>query len=552
MSDAGHVVESCKGQLCAAPVSPYLWQAECMLLSTLLLVVSPVLVQAQASPTDYQRGVSLLKSDDAQAALRAFKLASAQPRFAVPASVGAARACARLGQVDAAFGWLGKAVAGGWGQRQVLASDVDLQRLAKDPRFAVVIPPLREGADAFLEPTRVLHSWDGEAGGDQYGWVARRMGDLDGDGAIDFASTAPTWNGSRGAVYVISSRTGKLLFRYDGKVPGMQVGNAVSGEVDVNGDGLCDVIVGAPGFGTQAGKAIVLSGKDGAVLHELTRGVPSDQYGMKVSGIEDLNGDGLAEIAVGAAGDGAGRVLVHSGKDGSVLFEIEGEVAGDQFGTSLDGTTAGGHRMLVVGAPKAGEARTGRAYVYQCTAEAAERHFLIETDKTGSNLGQYFVTWLGDVNGDGVPDAYASDWGNSCKGPGTGRVFVHSGADGSRLLTISGHQAGEGFGTTAAVCGDANGDGSADMIIGAWQHGAVAKSAGACYLHSGKDGSLLHQWSATQGGDTLGFDAVGLGDVDGDGGHDFLLTSAWSTVQNGRQGRVFLVAGPVYPAQAHK
>ncbi|MGK0219478.1 MAG: hypothetical protein ACI9HE_002981, partial [Planctomycetota bacterium] len=43
-------------------------------------------------------------------------------------------------------------------------------------------------------------------------------------------------------------------------------------------------------------------------------------------------------------------------------------------------------------------------------------------------------------------------------------------------------------------------------------------------------------------------DAVGLGDVDGDGAHDFLLTSAWSTLEHGRQGRVFLVAGPHFDA----
>ena len=45
-------------------------------------------------------------------------------------------------------------------------------------------------------------------------------------------------------------------------------------------------------------------------------------------------------------------------------------------------------------------------------------------------------------------------------------------------------------------------------------------------------------------GDTLGFDATGLGDVDGDGAVDFLLTSGWSEVRGPRTGRVFVVAGP--------
>ena len=53
-----------------------------------------------------------------------------------------------------------------------------------------------------------------------------------------------------------------------------------------------------------------------------------------------------------------------------------------------------------------------------------------------------------------------------------------------------------------------------------------------------------------QAGDTLGFDAVGLGDVNGDGAIEFLLTSAWSTVAYGRPGRVFVVSGAAPVAES--
>ena len=53
-----------------------------------------------------------------------------------------------------------------------------------------------------------------------------------------------------------------------------------------------------------------------------------------------------------------------------------------------------------------------------------------------------FVSVLGDVDGDGVPDVYASDCTNAAKGPSTGRVYVHSGKDGQRLLTLTGERPG--------------------------------------------------------------------------------------------------------------
>ena len=61
-----------------------------------------------------------------------------------------------------------------------------------------------------------------------------------------------------------------------------------------------------------------------------------------------------------------------------------------------------------------------------------------------------FLSVVGDVNGDGMPDVYASDWSNAAKGPSTGRVYVRSGVDGHSLLTLTGETAGEGFGIGVA------------------------------------------------------------------------------------------------------
>jgi hypothetical protein len=156
-----------------------------------------------------------------------------------------------------------------------------------------------------------------------------------------------------------------------------------------------------------------------------------------------------------------------------------------------------------------------------------------------------FVSVLGDTDGDGVPDIYASDWSNTAKGRSTGRVYVHSGADGHRLLTLTGDTAGEGFGTTLAVAGDVDHDGHADLVVGSWQYAGAAISGGRAILYSGKDGSILKTYTCKTPGDTFGFDAVGLGDVDGDGADDLLITSGWSSVHGFHSGRVFILASGV-------
>jgi hypothetical protein len=62
---------------------------------------------------------------------------------------------------------------------------------------------------------------------------------------------------------------------------------------------------------------------------------------------------------------------------------------------------------------------------------------------------------------------------------------------------------------------------------------------------SGKDGAVLATYTGKVPGETLGFDTDGMGDVDGDGRIDFLLTSAWSLVNGARSGRTLVVKGVV-------
>jgi len=410
-------------------------------------------------------------------------------------------------------------------------------------------PASAAAARALFEPElRVLHELVGEAAGDQFGWIGRNAGDCDGDGVNDVLLSAPSHAGWSGRIYVHSGKSGKVLFTHTGK-PGEQLGIGIERAGDVNRDGFADVIAGAPGAKGSRGEALVLSGKDGKLLLALAGEAPGDNFGRKVSNAGDVDGDGHADLLVGAdqsdsAGVDAGRAYLFSGKDGTLLLCLDGEMAGDKFGVSLAGVTQGGSTWLLVGAGDAGEKKGGRAYVFEWKpGREAELVYTVEADETGVGLGRMFVSWVGDVDKDGFPDAYVSDWENNAKGPSTGRVYVHSGKSGERLHVLTGEHPGDGFGIGTADVGDCDGDGHADLLIGAWQCREAAPSGGKCYLYSGKSGAVLRAWVCTLAGETFGFDTTGMGDVDGDGAIDFLITNAWSGVAGKQSGRAFLLAG---------
>jgi hypothetical protein len=491
-------------------------------------------------------GVAYQRAHDLDRALAANRRAHELTPEWPPTMYNIAVVYALKHDADAAFEWLVKAKATHKLDMTQVETDASLSSLKSDARFAAVLPAASDFIDPFVEPTNVIKEWDGEAGGDQFGWIARVAGDVDHDRVPDVVTSAPTKDvggAAAGRVYMYSTKSGALLWSVSGH-PGDQLGLGVEGAGDTNRDGIPDVIASAPG----AGKAYVYSGKDGRVLLTLAAEKTSDSFGRHVSGVGDVNGDGYADVIVGApdnsaGGEGAGRAYVYSGKDGRVLLTLTGEAAHDSFGSAVAGSTRDKKPLLIVGAPGAGPRHAGRVYVY--TSLSARPAFVIEADATGAALGAMFLSTIGDINHDGVPDVYVSDFSNAAKGPQTGRIYVHSSGDGQRLLTLTGDTAGEGFGIGPANAGDVDGDGHDDLIVGAWQYGGAAISGGRAYLYSGKDGHLMKTFTCRTPGDTFGFDAVGMGDVDGDGTIDFLITSAWSGIHGFHSGRVFIVSSGV-------
>jgi hypothetical protein len=268
---------------------------------------------------------------------------------------------------ERAFAWLRRARASHRYDMTQATVDADLASLHDDPRFAGLLPTARDFESAFVEPVKIIREWRGEASGDQFGWIARNIGDVDGDGVNDVVTSAPTHAAggpSAGRIYVFSTASGRLLWTADGHA-GDELGTGVEGAGDTNGDGIPDVVASGP---SGPGVAYIYSGRDGRVLQTFHSSNADESFGNHISAAGDVDHDGYADVIVGAPGkDGQskipGRAYVYSGKDGRLLRTLDGERIGDAFGSTVAGYSDHAHQYLVVGAPRAGAQHHGRVYV---------------------------------------------------------------------------------------------------------------------------------------------------------------------------------------------
>jgi subtilisin family serine protease len=295
---------------------------------------------------------------------------------------------------------------------------------------------------------------------------------------------------------------------------------------DVNGDGKEDVVVGTPyvdvGGLSNVGRVYVFSGADGSLL--LTLDTPNPQtnahFGASVA-MGDVNGDGKADIAVGAPGQM--RVHVYSGASGSLLltlvapnpeaYAFGGSVAmGDVNGDAKADIAVGAYAEDVGGTEK-----VGRAYVFS----GADGSLLLTLDTPNPQTNAYFgrPVAVGHVNADGKEDIVVSAREDVGGNENQGRAYIFSGADGSLLLSLDtpNPQADAGFSRSLAV-GDVNGDGQADVVVGTpYEDVGGNENQGRAYVFSGADGSLLLTLDTPnpQAGAEFG-SSVAVGDVDAD------------------------------------
>jgi hypothetical protein len=383
---------------------------------------------------------------------------------------------------------------------------------------------------------RALHASDdeGQSGLREHGHTLAAAGDLDGDGVGDYWVGAPAvTDGGLSGVVLVSGATGASLrsMASNDSWGGSHIerfGYALAGGRDLSGDGVPDVAVGAPRAGAkQRGALRVFSGADGNLLRELVGRAPGERFGEAVALLDDVDGDGLAELAVGAPGDdrGAsdrGSVRIHSGASGALLVTLFGASAQEEFGALL--ANAGdidedGRDELFVGVPRGevGVPDSGKALLLSGASGDVLR--TLAGAATGDDFGRA-VAGCADLDGDGVRDLLVG-------APGARTVFAFSGASGAELWSATRTYPESSdfalipdkarFGWAVCGLGDQNGDGRPDVAVGYPESSSV-------WTLSGADGSTLRIASSASLGASgaslfgyLGFALAPLGDLDGDG-----------------------------------
>lgn len=400
-------------------------------------------------------------------------------------------------------------------------------------------PPSANASSTAVPPP--VHTWTGIQANEGYGWAVSELGDVDGDHAADAIIGAPFYSSGAGPnaghVDVRSTRTGDVLNSYFGQA-GDYLGYAIADAGDVDGDGVHDVVIGAPQGGlsctgdeTGSGLVQIRSGATGALLLTADGSDLRGHFGAAVASAGDVNGDGHADVLVGAPcananGAQSGAAYVISGTTGKTLLSIPGRAAGDHFGIgtgALGDVNGDGVPDSVVGAADAGAGARGVVYAVSGRDGSVIRQ--MTGDPTTMDLGWFFVAGVGDVNGDGVPDIYAGDFDAGAHQSFRGRSFVFSGATGKKLDVFTGAtlNAGAGPGRSA---GDVDGDGVNDIAVGSYTDSAGAANAGRVDIYSGRTGRLIRTYISTVANEEFGFDAVGVGDVTGDGRPELLVSAA--------------------------
>jgi hypothetical protein len=369
--------------------------------------------------------------------------------------------------------------------------------------------------------------------------------DVNGDGYGDLVVGAPGMSSFPGNVYVYlggpSGLGNPTALRDPENASGDSFGRSVASAGDVNGDGYADLVVGAPGVSEFKGSVyIYLGGPSGLAPTSTPLSDPGeatgDSFGISVSSAGDVNGDGYADLVVGASGSEGNAYVYLGGPSGlgatPTALRDPGNSTGDSFGISVAGAgdvNGDGYADLVVGAPGISSS-AGGVYVYLGGPSGIGAIPTVLNDP-GNIAGDLFgasVASAGDANGDGYSDIVVGAQGVSS---GTGSAYVYYGAPsgvGTTPTPLNDPRTtpGDAFGVSVANAGDVNGDGYVDLVVGA---DGVSSGAGDAYIFLGGPPSPLGPLVAAladpgqMAADRFGISVASAGDVNGDGYADLVV-----------------------------
>jgi len=451
----------------------------------------------------------------------------------------------------------------------------------------------------------------GETAGDNAGFSVASAGDVDGDGLGDVLVGAylnDDGAGDAGKVYLFlgaSMAGGGTLdlstadYTFIGEDSSDQAGFSADSAGDVDGDGLDDILIGAPYYGTSnygraylifaaslgSSSVIDLSGADCVFNGSDYANGPSYYTGWAVSSAGDFDGDGLADILIGAPYDegyvslflasSLGGYSTRSLGDADHFFY--GSIGGDGLGTSV--ASAGdvngdGLDDILLGAPNAASNR-GAAYLVLGGSSLSSDVFVSSSDdqtflgETSGDLTGYSVSSAGDIDDDGLDDIIIGAPYNSSGGSYSGVAYIVLGrgltlGGSSHTLsstadyTLTGGASNDYTGHQVATAGDVDGDGLGDLLVGAQGNDDSASYAGKTYLILGASlpdigGEIVESLGmlGEASSDQSGRSVASAGDVDGDGVDEIIVGAGWNDEGTSDAGKAYILELSTIQDNAH-
>ncbi|MFH1466991.1 MAG: hypothetical protein ABIO70_21590 [Pseudomonadota bacterium] len=428
--------------------------------------------------------------------------------------------------------------------------------------------------------------------GDQVGEALALLGDVTGDGVPDLAVGLPTRDvvaTDAGAVYVASgglsgsqnlATVGIYLY---GTTSTGAAGRALAGGADLTGDGVNDLLVGAPGddsYGNDRGVVWLVDGPITAgslpsVAWALYGPTSNCDAGWSVASVGDVDYDGQDDLLIGApgaagVGTDAGAAYLLFGPVSSTLslssadLTLSGAVAGDEAGWSVAGAgdlDGDGLSDLLIGAESESSAATDAGAVYVVYGPASGVTSLSGADAT--LLGQaawdyagYAVSGAGDVDDDGNDDLIVGARMQDAGGGASGAAYlVYGPVTGTMSLSLAdailvGSAAGEMAGGSVAGLGDLDGDGRGEIAVGAVGAASLGSNTGIVYVLAGPlsgtltlGGGGYASITGVHAGDKLGQALAGGMDGDGDGIPDLFTAAPYEDSNGSSSGAAYLFGG---------
>lgn len=448
----------------------------------------------------------------------------------------------------------------------------------------------------------------GEDAGDWAGYCVAGAGDVNGDGYDDiligaykdedggaeagqtylFLGNSSGWSGNTIISNADASWWGESAYDYSGY--------SVAGAGDVNGDGYDDILIGAYGDddgGALAGQTYLILGKGSGweMDADLSDADASfigegggDNAGRRVAGAGDVNNDGYDDILIGSywnsgGGGTAGQTYLIFGKSAGWEMDVAlanvdasflGENGLDYSGGAIAGTgdvNGDGFDDILIGASGNDEGgnSAGQTYLIFGSSSGWIMDFEL-TNASASFIGEaaddtagYSVSGAGDVDGDGYDDILIGAKGNDDGGVGSGQAYLIFGKTSGWVMDFNLTNASASFigedtndlaGDSVSGAGDVNGDGYADILIGAYGDDDGGSSAGHSYLVFGKPSGWTANFELSNASasfigedasDFSGRSVSGAGDVNGDGYDDILIGAYGDDDGGGEAGHTYLI-----------